>query len=169
MVTGGRIPLGSALPDLIDWATGKTTTKDQLIKITSGLISPTGGMQIKKSALAYDALKDKGVYMPDERLKYPIEVNKSNATKGLIFGTGAFPETKEYYDKNRRPLGAKQTEVFKNMVKGGQKPQEIYNLIPRKRAFDDIKKKAKSIMKSEDLTSQQKEQKLKELLKRLPK
>lgn len=77
------------------------------------LLPSYGGNQIKKTieggktvARGYSETK-KG------DIKYPVESTPENVVKSLAFGSPASDEGKEYYKKDRRPLGEKQTETAK--------------------------------------------------------
>lgn len=92
--------------------------KDPLYKI----IPPFGGAQLKKTIEGVQTLA-KGYEGKENAVKYPVEKNTSNIIKGTVFGKSALPETREYYDKNRRPLAESQSKVFaaSNDKKGSYK------------------------------------------------
>lgn len=72
-----------------------------------------GGAQLKKSlqgsisaSRGYSATKS-------GRVRYPVNKNPGSALRAFLFGQNALPEAREYYGKNRTPLGPKQSELFK--------------------------------------------------------
>jgi len=127
------------------------------------LAPPFGGAQIKKTVEAVDALNKGGVFN-DEKLKYIVENSPENAIKGALFGKGAFNESKDYYDNNRRELSEKQTAQVMN----SSDKEEMYDVIMHKRVIEALKNKIKAI-KNSKLSGEQKVRQIEELRKQLEK
>lgn len=86
-----------------------------------------GGVQIKKSlqgsiseGRGYTATKTGNV-------RYPVSQDPMTAVRMLLFGENSIPEAREYYSKDRSPLGKDQTEFFKHYGK------DYYNSAMRER------------------------------------
>lgn len=145
---GGRIPLSSALPDVIGAIKGDTTWSKEMKKPLFNLLPPTGGGQIRKTFEGLKTLQDKGVYNDDKtKLKYPVDTNTANVIRAVLFGKSALPETREYYDNNRIPLGEKQTKEFLKKVQSGKDAQKEYAEFLRQREIDSLEKKIKDMRK----------------------
>jgi hypothetical protein len=123
----------------------------------SRLVLPFGGAQIEKifkgaTALGINPLSQvpaPGVYNSDKtQLKYPVEPDLPNTTKGLLFGTTGLRETRDYYDNNRRPLSAKQTEEFIKKTQQGQDPAVLYERLQLTRQINRIDEEIKELQKS---------------------
>lgn len=154
LYTGGRIPISAPLEGLGNvgkgiWDLGFGKGGKTLAKGASQLLpyfAPSGGNQFQKTLKGLTALKDGGVYDSEynydkEKLKYSVDAKTpSNWLKGLAFGPSSLPETIEYYDKERRPLSAKQTEEYKSDINRGLTPDEAYQAIMKIRE-DKAKKK----------------------------
>jgi hypothetical protein len=97
------------------------------------LLLPFGGTQVQKTYKGLDALRKEAVYnKAGDRLKYPVSPDFSNSAKGLLFGPGAFRETRDFYDNNRTPLGTKQTEEYERNKSIGTE-EEFYNWVMQQR------------------------------------
>ncbi len=110
------------------------------------LALPFGGSQLKKTIEAQRALNKGGVYGKtkegEEYLKYPVEQTTGSKIKGALFGTGAFPETREYYSSNQRPLGVNQTIVAQQT---GLDPKELHKGTLLKRKFETARDKGETL------------------------
>lgn len=133
--------------------------KDPLFKIAM----PFGGSQLEKTLKGATALDQGGVYTDKGQLKYPVSGNALNATKGLVFGPGAFKETPDYYNNDRRPLSDKQTQ----MVDMSSDRQGTYDILTRQRKIAAITKKINDIQKDNSLDGGQKRQRLEFLMREL--
>jgi len=121
------------------------------------ILPPFGGGQIQKTIRGIRALQNQGVYTEDKtQLKYPVETDTANIIRGSLFGTSAFPETREYYDQNRRPLSEKQTKQYLKGVESGKNPKALYENIQKRRALDRIEEEIMKIKKDERLTPEEK-------------
>lgn len=143
------------------------------------IVPPLGGSQVDKTLRGIDALRFGGVYAerptlvsygkelitkePQARtkLKYTVGTDPANAAKGILFGPGAFRETKPYYDDSRRPLSEKQTEQVNAQT--GLKREQLYQRKMTERDLAKIKDEIKSIQKDDKLTALQKEEKISKL------
>ena len=58
--------------------------------------------------------------------------------RGALFGKYALPESQEYWDNERRPLGEEQTKEFYRRVEKGENPQAVYNDFIQQREADKL-------------------------------
>ncbi len=141
LFTGGRIPLGSALPNvpaIIQSDKPLETAKSELKKSATNLLLPTGGTQLRKTSEGYDIIKNKGAYNKDKsQLMYPVKSSKANTARALLFGKSSLPEAREYYEKNRRPLGENQTKAYQR----SSNPEEYYDMIMKIRELQKKRKR----------------------------
>lgn len=141
---------------------------------SSGVISPEtgqaalglaselmpGGRQLKKTLLGTVAAVQGGDYSgfgENERLKYPLEDSWQSAVKAILFGKNATNEAGEYYASGNKPLSAKQTSLYNDLIASGADRKTAYNAIQRFRAIDN----------NEDLTSEERGAQERELLRGL--
>lgn len=138
--TGGRLPVSSVLPDVKAMVTGTSTPSKELQKLWMVAL-PTGGSQIKKTFQGIGTLKDGGVFTGKDKkqIMYPIPPTFPNLARGSIFGKNAFPESRQYWDNNRRPLTEKQTQEVLN----ADNPSQYYELIQKARVLKKIKDQTK--------------------------
>lgn len=119
---GGRIPLASALPNLVGVATGakdqygnEMTLKDELMKLVY-LIPPTGGNQFKKTrqglSMFDEDLPVSGSYTDSGNLRFPVEDTPLNRLQAGLFGQWSNENAREYFDNERQPLKEKQIEEY---------------------------------------------------------
>jgi hypothetical protein len=130
-----------------------------LLDVGSKLLPPFGGAQAKKTIQGLQSLRKGGVYgktQGEETLKFPIAKTPENKAKSILFGQYSTPEAREYFDKNRRPLSAKQTEQVKMSIE----PKSAYERLMTVRKIDTIKNKIKEVNTDRKLTESQKEKKL---------
>lgn len=122
--------------------------QDPLYKIAP----PFAGGQIKKTvqagqdlALLPKAKKEEGKLLPKlerqvmpasysntrqgDRLRTTIDPTPGSTAKGLLFGRGAIPELKKYYESGKTPFGTKQTENFKKLVDKGYEPNKLFEAL----------------------------------------
>ena len=120
-ITGGRLPISAGIPDIYGALKGTANWKRELAKPAYFLLPPFGGLQAKKT---YEGLRDisKGFSESAKGLvRYPIKQTATNYIKGGLFGATTLPEAREYFNKERAPLGEKESELFKLGVK------DVYN------------------------------------------
>lgn len=143
MFTGGRLPIGAAIPNPIALAQGESTLKKELIKPATYLLPPFGGGQIKKTlegAMAYG----RGASITDSgRVRYPIAQTPGNLVRTGVFGQYATPEAQNYFRTGASTLGEKQSmALLTSSDKVG-----VYNDILGKRSKDKQKDKIKEQLK----------------------
>lgn len=133
MLTGGRIPLGGAVPNPFDVATGESTWQKEIVKPIN-LLPPTGGGQIKKAVEGIAAMnKDlPGVY-GGSSLKFPIEDNNLNRIRTAIFGKWSTPEATKYFSNNDRPLSEDQTKLLVDADLSSKETVSAYEAIMKYR------------------------------------
>ncbi len=122
---GGRIPIASAIPNVVGVMTGgkddygnELTWEDELKKLLY-LVPPAGGNQIKKT---YQGLKmfDEdlpiaGSYTNNGNLRFPVEKTVPNMIQAGLFGQWANENAGEYFDGEEAPLKEKQIQEFKEL------------------------------------------------------
>lgn len=149
-LTGGRIPLGAAIPDVPGLIKGETTLGKELVKPLTYLLPPTGGGQIKKfidGTRAYN----KGASTTDSgNVRYPIPQTTANRIKTSLFGQYSTPEARKYFREGTSMLGSKQSEAFMD----SNNKQDYYQSIIEQRGIDKAIDSAKlDVEKShEDVT-----------------
>ena len=121
VLTGGRIPISSALPvtelikgkdqngnDVNRWDTVKAAAPYYLL--------PGGYGQIKKTVAGLNMFDDDlpiaGSYTDSGNLRFPIEDTLQNRVKAGLFGQWASENARDYFDNERKPLAEKQIQEF---------------------------------------------------------
>lgn len=133
-LTGGRIPIGAALPNVFDLATGESTIKKEMTKPLFFLLPPTGGGQIKKTLEGVGAY-NRGFSLTDSgKIRFPIKQDASSRIKTSLFGQYSVPEAKEYFNSGSRALSEKQT----SSVLKSKDPQLTYKFIIGKREASKV-------------------------------
>jgi len=112
-------------------------------------LPPFGGAQIKKNIEGAKTLLQ-GYAGKESAVQYPVERTQSNIVRGLAFGKSALPETREYYDQNRRPLSEKQSSVVLEATDRKSNYQTILsnreeNALDQK-AIDQLKSSGESML-----------------------
>ena len=149
LLGGGRLPIGSAIPDLAtliraatdeEWAPEKRLKEaaDELAKPAAYLVPPFGGGQIKRILQALNAARKGGVYSLDaegeEQLQYPVyndtfQEAVQNAIMASIFGTTTLDTGRDWVESGFDTLGTRQTAAYQGMVDAGVPGEEAYSLI----------------------------------------
>lgn len=149
LLGGGRLPIGSAIPDFgtlrraamdNEWAPEKRLKEaaDELAKPAAYLALPFGGGQIKRVFEAIDAVRRGGVYTLDaegeEQLQYPVYNDTfweavANGLRAAVFGRTSLPTGREWVESGFDTLSAKQTAAYKGMVDVGVPGEEAYSLV----------------------------------------
>ena len=149
LLGGGRLPIGSAIPDFAtlaraatddEWDPSKRIAEawDELQKPLTYLATPFGGGQLKRIYEALDAVRRGGVYSLDaegeEQLQYPVyndtwQQAVANALMGSVFGTTALGTGRDWVESGFDTLGAKQTAAYQGMVDAGVPGEDAYGLI----------------------------------------
>jgi hypothetical protein len=111
--TGGRLPIGSAIPSPMAMVDGSSTVKKELMKPLQFLL-PTGGGQIKKTYEGLKAYKQGASTSPSGGVRFPIEKNVPNLIKSAVFGQYSTPEAAKYFREGKTPLGEKQSQQVLN-------------------------------------------------------
>ncbi|OJH16026.1 hypothetical protein BLX88_26045, partial [Bacillus obstructivus] len=146
------------------------SVSDPLFKV----LTPFGGNQLKKTLNGWEALRDKGEYKKKSlinlpllgeksQLKYPVNKNLENVTKGLLFGPGSTKDARDYYDNKRKPLTELQTKAYQRMEKEGL-GKELYDYLRISNTTPYEKGKITKIEKDPDLSNAEKIEKIRELL-----
>lgn len=162
--TGGRIPIGAALPNPLAVASGESPISKELLKPATYLLPPFGGGQAKKVIEGAIARQKGGVYQ-DDKLKFPVTKNPSL----YLFGPGNSPEGKEYYREDKRMLSTDQTAAFEKAVSQGKDPKQLYNQLMLKREIDGLSQKIAAVKKDGKLTPEEKQKEIQKLNLRLGK
>ncbi|MBT9169024.1 MAG: hypothetical protein DDT19_02376 [Syntrophomonadaceae bacterium] len=154
----GRIPIGAGIPDVPALLRGERTLVEEVVKPLTFLASPIGGgAQVARTIRGIRAALEGGV-IRDGKLRHPV-----TPSPGLfIFGPGSTPEGREYRREGRRPLTEEQTEQWRQM--GGEK--QAYDRIIFRRALDSIERQIREIMNDQEMDSQTKVDKIRELRRR---
>lgn len=118
--------------------------QDPLFKIAM----PFGGLQAQKTIRGASAIEKGGSYTDKDRLRYPVDTDPLNAAKGLVFGPGAFRESRPYYESGGRPLSDKQTEQFRKETSNGRDANRSYEQIMQERRERADKRKKGAEKKS---------------------
>ena len=134
-ITGGRFPISAGIPDVPALIKGETTLKKEVSKPGFYLAPPFGGGQLKKLLEGGQAFIQGYGKSASGRVRYPVEQSSGNLLKSLLFGQYATGEAQEYFDKDRTPLGEKQTEKFLDMSPKARK--RFYDSIIKNRELDD--------------------------------
>ena len=149
LLGGGRLPIGSAIPDFgtlrraamdNEWAPEKRLKEaaDELAKPAAYLALPFGGGQIKRVLQALDAVRKGGVYSLDaegeDQLQYPVyndtwQQAVQNAVMASIFGTTTLDTGRDWIESGFDTLGTEQTAAYQGMVDVGVPGEDAYALI----------------------------------------
>jgi hypothetical protein len=157
---GGRLPISNALPDVMGLVKGETTWGKEALKPLTYLASPLGGGGQLKKTLEGIGAYNQGASLTDKgQMRFPIEQTPMNRIRTSLFGQYSTPEAREYFDKNRRPLGEKQTE----QVLRSENPQEAFERFIKQREIDKILQQIKDTAKDDTLSRTEKDKKILQL------
>lgn len=121
VLTGGRIPIASALPvtELIKGKDdyGNDKSRWETIKEAAPYyLLPGGYGQVKKTKAGLDMFDDDlpitGSYTDSGNLRFPIEDTLKNRVQAGLFGQWASENARDYFDNERKPLAEKQIQEF---------------------------------------------------------
>jgi hypothetical protein len=138
---GGRLPVGAAIPNLLDVASGKSTLKDEMKKPLYYIVPPVGGGQIKKTVEGLSAGNKGYSETKSGDMRFLVPENRKLQT--AVFGQYSTPEAREYFDKNRRPLSDKQSSYVKQAGDRKSSYQEIVQSREKNAVETKIKDKVK--------------------------
>ena len=163
---GGRIPVSSAIPNVLSTLKGESSVGKEASKLFN-LLPPTGGGQIRKSAEGLLTYAKGGSYSKDnegnDKLKYPVEQNASNFVKSALFGKWSTPGAKEYIDSGFKSLSANQTKGYEKAIKAGLTSEEFYKAYNAQKEVKELGDLTSLVKKNKidnavnGLTSKQKE------------
>ena len=160
LLGGGRLPIGSAIPDLAtlaraatddEWAPEKRIAEaaDELENPLAYLVTPFGGGQLKRIFETLNAVRKGGVYTLDaegnEQLQYPVyndtwQQAVANGLFGSVFGTTALRTGRDWVESGFDTLGADQTAAYQGMVDIGVPGEDAYELIQSLQGLKDPEK-----------------------------
>lgn len=161
LLGGGRLPIGSAIPDLAilaraatddEWAPEKRIAEaaDELENPLTYLVTPFGGGQLKRIFETLNAVRKGGVYTLDaegnEQLQYPVyndtwQQAVANWLMGSVFGTTALRTGRDWVESGFDTLGADQTAAYQGMVDIGVPGEDAYELIQSLQGLKDPEKR----------------------------
>lgn len=148
---------------------------DPLFKV----LPPFGGNQLKKSLGGLETYLNGGSYNEGKgltsgfpfqgeknELKFPVEQNKENLVKSLLFGQYSTKEAREYFNNDRTPLGDKQTARYKQADAMGR-GEEYYDMLMDTRRGNSVKRKIKAINEDKELSAKERQESIQKVLKLL--
>ena len=161
LLGGGRLPIGSAIPDFAtlaraatddEWAPEKRISEaaDELENPLAYLVTPFGGGQLKRIFETMNAVRKGGVYTLDaegnEQLQYPVyndtwQQAVANGLFGSVFGTTALGTGRDWVESGFDTLGADQTAAYQGMVDIGVPGEDAYELIQSLQGLKDPEKR----------------------------
>lgn len=172
LLGGGRLPIGSAIPDFgtlrraamdNEWAPEKRLKEaaDELQKPLTYLATPFGGGQLKRVLQALDAVRKGGVYTLDaegeEQLQYPVyndtfQQTVQNAIMASIFGTTTLKTGRDWVESGFDTLGTEQTAAYQGMVDVGVPGEDAYALIQELQGLKADEKR--SVLREADISGE---------------
>lgn len=173
LLDGGRIPLQSALPDMMtvggalaDMAAGETTGArgmqqigKEMLKPATYILPPVGGGQIAKTAKGLKTMADGGSYsQTNEGPSLQFATDKESPGEWLragLFGKWATEGGREYLEDNSIKLGTNQTQTYEKLVAAGMKNTEAFEEISKIRMESKTDGK-RSAIRSSGLSEDQK-------------
>lgn len=183
---GGRVPISSALPDLdnLSKAVGKSglsgKKRAQLIGKELGntaayVVLPFGGSQLKKAYQGVKAVAQGGSYSVDKDgnklMQYPVYNDSTgaviaNGAKALLFGKSSLRGAREWVENDFDSFSKKETEAYQALAKDGVKQKDAYALLKKLHdvSGDDWKAQKSDIIRSSDVSDDQKQALYKTLL-----
>lgn len=162
LLGGGRLPINGAIPtkpsqllDIMDPEMDDRKKLDvlynQLIKPASYFVLPFGAGQLNKTGKGlHDFVQGAAYQYTDDgdKLKYTIDQNPLNFARGLIGGSSAFPEARDYWEGDYKTLSVKDTDTFqllKETLDNKTALEKVYEL----KAIESLKdENGKSIVNS---------------------
>ena len=121
VLTGGRIPIASALP-VEQLITGKDQYGNEksrwetLKETVPYYVMPGGYGQLKKTTQGLSMFSDEhpvaGSYTDSGNLRFPVAPTAANIAQAAVFGQYASKNAREYFDNDYAPLKEKQIQEF---------------------------------------------------------
>lgn len=121
ILTGGRIPVGSVIPNPMAALTGESSWTKELTKPLT-ILPPAGGSQIKKSVEGIGAFIKGTSTTPAGKERYEIPQTAGNAVKTGLFGQYSTPEARQYFREGGSPPSA--SKMLYNQFKSLKNTQE---------------------------------------------
>ena len=143
-ITGGRLPISAAIPDVPALIKGETSLKKEVLKPATFLVPPFGGSQLKKTIEGVSAFNRGAGVSPTGRVRYPIEQTTGNRIKTGLFGQYSIPEAKNYFNNNENVLSQKQSEFILN----SENPKQAFEQIKKEQAEAKIKQEKRDTFKT---------------------
>jgi len=126
----------------------------------SRLVLPFGGVQVKKTYEGLKSLANGGVYNKDKELKYPVNTNNYNTTKGLLFGNAGFSEAKDYFNSNSTALTGNQTADYQKMLARGYSKDAAYGILMGEREVRSLESKISNIKKDRTISENERKKQI---------
>ena len=147
-LTGGRIPIASALPvtELIkgvDQYGNDKSRWDTLMEAAPYYFLPGGYGQMKKTmaglSMFDEDLPTTGSYTDSGKLRFPVEDTFGNKLQAGLFGQWASENARDYFDNEWKPLDEKQIEEF---MESGMTIQDYHDYRDGLKGLDKLSEKA---------------------------
>jgi hypothetical protein len=124
---GLQDPLYKIAPSFGGGQIKKTVQAGQDLKILPKLKKQENNIipKLKKQDLSASYSNTKA----GDKMRTTIDPKPSSIAKGLMFGRGAIPEVKKYYESGKTPLGTKQTENIQKLIKKGYDPNKLFEAL----------------------------------------
>ena len=120
-LTGGRIPISSALP-IEQFITGKDNYGNEksrwetLAEAAPYYVMPGGYGQVRKTTQGLSMFSDEhpiaGSYTDSGNLRFPVAPTVGNVAQAALFGQWASKNARDYFDNEYAPLKQKQVQEF---------------------------------------------------------
>ncbi|MDR3767229.1 MAG: hypothetical protein Q3Y08_09400, partial [Butyricicoccus sp.] len=146
LLGGGRVPVSSALPDVLNLATAITDTskapekrwdmaKKELLKPAAYILPPFGGGAVKRAVEGYQTVSQGGAYglnnEGERELMFPqYGQGPADYAKAMLFGRWSTDQAQQYVENGFKRLNAEDTATYEWMTKErGIDPQKAYEAI----------------------------------------
>lgn len=103
------------------------------------LLPPFGGAQVEKTLQGTGAVTTGYQQNPGGELQYPIHQSGANYVRGFLFGKYSFPEARQYFENELKPLGVNDTILVRALL--GQNEDagfKAYDQIIQKREVQSV-------------------------------
>lgn len=124
---GGRFPISAGIPNITRMIKNPESIPREIAKPMFYLLPPAGGAQAKKTIESLISSEKGYVDSTTGLVHYPFE----EGLKPLLFGKYSTDEARKYFKGKLRPLGKRQSEIFKRLPK--EKQLKYYEYIMKKR------------------------------------